>query len=66
MQRGFAAFVVEFPESIKAVAAVTHHPARLGNIVDLFRQFQQSDLGPNYLLFRRHFVLVLFCLCRGL
>ena len=51
LQGGFAAFIVQLLKTIKAVAAVTHHPARLRDIAELFRQFQQSDLRPNYLLF---------------
>jgi hypothetical protein len=54
LQGGFAAFVVEFPESIKAVAAVAHDPARLRDIAELLGQLQQSYFRPNYFLFRRH------------
>jgi hypothetical protein len=66
LQRGFATFVVEFSESIKAVAAIAHHPARLRDVAELFGQLQQSYLGPNYLLFRRHRPRISLSSSRGL
>src|SRR6516165_5986993 len=54
LQCGIAAFVIQFSEPIKAVAAVAHNPARLRDVAELLGQFQQTHLDPNYLPFCGH------------
>ena len=54
LQRGFAARVVEFLETIKTIPPIAHRLAGLRDIVQVFRQFQHAHLGLDDLLFRRH------------
>lgn len=54
LQRGFAARVVEFLETVEAIPAVAHHLAGLRDIAQVFRQFQHTHLGLDDLLFHRH------------
>lgn len=48
-QGQIAAFLIQVPEAIEAVAAVAHHPASLGDAAQLLGQFQQADLGLDHL-----------------
>src|SRR5262249_49781971 len=54
LQGELAALLVEFLETVEAVAAVTHHLAGLAYIAELLGQLQQPNLGADDLLFGGH------------
>src|SRR3954453_15632737 len=43
----FAPDLIQLLEAIEAVARVAHHLARLADVAELLRKFQQANFGPN-------------------
>src|SRR3954452_2467100 len=50
----FAPDLIQLLEAVEAVARVAHHLARLADVAELLRKFQQANFGPNDLLLLRH------------
>jgi hypothetical protein len=57
-QRSLAASIVQFLESVEAVARVTHHATGLADVAELPGQLKYADLGTNYLLLLSHGALL--------
>src|SRR3954452_16946099 len=62
----FAADLIQLLEAVEAVARVAHHLARLADVAELLRKFQQANFGPNDLLLLRHRRCPLECRGRAL